>query len=280
MFNYLLYKTLYLLQGFDPAQYPAAIFDILILAVIFYYLYVFLRGTRAYSIILGLIFFVLLYLFSGLLNLVALNWLLGKALTLLAIAIPIVFQKELRLGLEKIGRGEIFRRHRQMQGEKLLDVFKTTARLLARRRIGALIVLQRQTPLDEYLVSGVPLGSEISRELLLSIFNPKGPLHDGAVILNENKILAASCILPLSTEVNDRSLGTRHKSAIGLSESTDALVIVVSEQRGAISLAYQGRLVPDLTPERLVKLLRQILGFEAEEAKEEKKKLKTKKKQT
>lgn len=234
--------------------------DILLVALIFFWLLYVVRGTRAVSLLRGVILLIILTtLLSGGIRLRALSWLTQKVLPALLVAVPIVFQQELRRALERLGRaGAMFGR---VTGDRAIleQTLATTIQAchtLAERRIGALIVLERDTGLQEFADDGVILDAAVTQELLVTIFDPHTPLHDGAVIVRRGRILAAACVLPLSTAfLADRELGLRHRSAIGVTEDSDAIAIVVSEERGAISVAHNGRIIRNLDARRLKAVL-------------------------
>lgn len=236
--------------------------DIIATSILIYYVLLLIRGTRAVQILIGIL--VLLGLL-GVATLFHLN-LLGTILRLLlvgaAVTIPIVFQPELRRALEQIGRGGLFRMESERGGpgrteDRTIAAIARAAFVLGRGHRGALIVLEQQSGLKDYCESGTMLRAEISEELLLTIFAAASPLHDGAVIIREGRIEAAGCLLPLSEQSPARSrLGTRHRAALGLTEQTDAVVLVISEQTGAIRIARAGLLSRPVDDEqRLIKML-------------------------
>ncbi|TAK23274.1 MAG: TIGR00159 family protein [Chloroflexota bacterium] len=241
-------------------------FDVAIVAIIIYGLLTLFRGTSAFSVLYGIAFLVgALLIVRGLPRLVVLNWLLTNTLSVLSIALLIVFQPELRRAAERIGRirGLINRPlgAQETQGvEKAIDDIARACRRFAERRQGALIVLERETGLQEYAETGVIVDGQVSTEFLLQIFYPNSPLHDGAVIIHGDRLVAAGSVLPLSSNSLDGSLGTRHRAAIGITEQSDALAVVVSEETGIISLANNGRLVRNLNEAKLRKVLGLIYG--------------------
>ncbi|HAV20871.1 MAG: diadenylate cyclase CdaA [Bacillota bacterium] len=241
-----------------------SIIDILIVAYVIYKLLGIIRGTRAVSLLKGIAVIFISTMLSDLLELRTVNWLLQKTITMLFVALPIVFLPELRRALEQIGRGGMFTGPLGLlEKEDILAMISNVAKattLLARDKIGALIVIERDTGIAELMETGTRIDAVVSTELLLNIFMPNSPLHDGAVIIRGNRIMAAGCYLPLSENQNiSRRLGTRHRAALGLSEQSDAVSIVVSEETGVISMATSGKLMRYLDEgtlrEKLVELL-------------------------
>lgn len=239
-------------------SWPQVIIDILLVSIVFYYLFVLLRGSRAVHIIIGLTILAFIFVLSNILQLFATGWLLDRFLTLILVAIPVIFQQELRRGLEKLGQTRIFSSTEVKSSSMLISNLVEASVIMAENKIGALIVLHDEVSLSEYAETGVPINGKITKELLLNIFFPKSPLHDGAVILKGEKLVAAACVLPHSYKVADHALGTRHKAALGLAENTDAHVIVVSEEKGTISYAHNGRLERNIAPDRLQKFLEEF----------------------
>jgi diadenylate cyclase len=228
--------------------------DIVATALLVYYLLVLVRGTRAVPIMLGIAVLVGLFSLANLFHLLVLATILQFALLGTAVTLPIVFQPELRRFLEQLGRGGLLARPEAVDDaqslEEAIATLASAAIILSRSRTGALIAIEGATGLREFVESGTRLDAKLSLELLLSIFIPKSPLHDGAAIVKGNLIEAAGCFLPLSENVLTEShLGTRHRAAIGLSEQTDAVVLVISEQTGAISVARTGKLSRELDDE-------------------------------
>ena len=235
-----------------------AVVDILLVATIFYGLLRLLRGTTAMALLRGiLILGVLAFIVSNFLRLTMFSWLLRNSVTVLLVAIPILFQPELRRALERIGRASVVGPAAGAGSQQLIDILCDTVERLATSQTGALIVLERETGLRQYTETGVPLDSAVSVELLVSIFFPNSPLHDGAVIIRENRIVAAGCVLPLTDNnvTGIFALGTRHRAAIGITEGTDAIAIVVSEETGTISIASNGRIVRNLDEARVRRIL-------------------------
>lgn len=243
----------YFLENLRQNSSPLLVLDILIVAVFFYWIYVFLKETRAMRILYGLFFLLILMALGRLLNLVLLNWILKSLMTLLVVAIPVVFQPELRAALEKLGRAKLLGElsFSKKDYSQVINELLTAVHLFSKQKIGALIVLKRNDGLKEYINNGIEVDATVSAELLSSIFFPKSPLHDGAVVISGDKIVSASSVLPVSQVALGGNLGTRHKAALGITEDSDALVLVVSEETGNISLANGGRLETKISEERL-----------------------------
>ncbi len=238
------------------------IIDIAIVTFIIYRILLLIHGSRAFQMAAGLTIMVLLYLISGAFQLLTLNWILNTFMSSIFILIIIVFQEDIRKALAQIGRPTFLKIQTEFS-YGIEEVVKAVT-TLAEKRIGALIVFEREISLKDFLESATILDSKLTKELIVSIFNPKSPLHDGAVIISKGKILAAGVILPLSTNPDiAKDLGTRHRAAIGITEITDAVAIVVSEETGYISLAVSGKITRDITPPTLRKMLSQLLGFES-----------------
>ncbi|MBP2655380.1 MAG: hypothetical protein H6Q73_2949 [Firmicutes bacterium] len=231
------------------------IIDILLVAVLLYKLYIMIRDTRAVALLKGLIVLLIATLVSKWLSLNVINWLLQKTMTVVMVALPIVFQPELRRGLEQLGRGKLFSKRIFLDEEEtkfLMEEIVRGVSLLAKTRTGAIIVFERETGLNDYAETGTRIDGLVSSELLTNIFVPNSPLHDGAVIIRANRVMAAGCILPLSdARTLGKELGTRHRASLGLSEQTDSLVVVVSEETGIISVAQSGNLIRYIEPEGL-----------------------------
>jgi len=236
------------------------VLDILLVAFTFFGVLYLMRGTRAVPLLRGVILLILVVtLLSGLTRLRAFGWLTQKALPALLVAIPVVFQQELRRALERVGRaGTLFGRTTGSRPilEQALAAIAQACRILSERRHGALIVLERETGLQEFVDSGVILDAAITSDLLVTVFDPHTMLHDGGVIVRRGRLLAAACVLPLSTAfLADRQLGLRHRAAIGVTEESDAIAVVVSEERGSISITHNGRIIRNLDAKRMEKVL-------------------------
>lgn len=258
-------KASHLIDSFrivSGTGYLTFILDILIVGLLLYWGYVFLRETRAARILYGLVIIICLFALGNLFNLILLNWILKYLMTMLVVAIPIVFQPELRSALEKLGRAKFIRElNSHTKPLALVESIVSTVITLSQNKIGALIVFQRQTGLREYIEKSTEINAQVSRDMLLTIFFPKSPLHDGAVIISGDQILSARSILPVSEAYLSSDLGTRHKAGLGITENSDAVAIIVSEETGYISMAVNGKLDRRITEERLknrlIALLRQ-----------------------
>ena len=242
-----------------------SVVDILLVTLIFFILLYTLRDTQALVLLRGVLFLVvLLALLTSLVELPAFSWLIQSTLPALLLAIPVIFAPEIRRGLERIGRaGTFISPSGKANDQETLDtihaIVSASARLSARQH-GALIVIQRLDSLEEYNDTGVRMNAKITPEILLQIFYPNTPLHDGAAIISKNRMSAASCVMPLSasgilTRSPERQMGLRHRAAMGISEVSDAVAVVVSEETGSISIAHSGRMIRRLDTERLENIL-------------------------
>ena len=228
------------------------VLDILIVAALFYRLLSLVRGTRSAQMIVGLLLIALIGLIANYFDLLAVKWIVSSLKTVWLIVFVILFQPELRHALAQFGRTRYFRSFLRGENYGVLGEVVRAVESLAQRRHGALIVMERNVGLRNFVETGSRLDAKVSAELLVTLFSPGSPLHDGAVILREDTVVAASCILPLSNNpLTAVSLGTRHRAALGLSEETDAAVIVISEQTGDISVAHRGVLYSRLDEGRL-----------------------------
>ncbi len=231
------------------------VLDILIVSYLLYQILTWFKGTRALQLLRGLIFIFGLYIVGELLQLTTIVWLLQKMATIIVISLIVVFQPELRRALEHLGRGKLMNRlffPRQEEGWTIIQQIVNAIEELSRTKTGAIIAIERNTGLNEFMEAGALVDAKVHADLMISIFQKKSPLHDGAMIVQGERIAAASCFLPLSeTVLPDKRLGTRHQAALGLSEMTDALIIIVSEQTGTISTAENGALNRFLTIEVL-----------------------------
>lgn len=235
--------------------------DILLVAVGIYYLMLIIQGTRAMRIALGIIFLVALYALSEIYKLITVQWLLSNFFAYLVIAIIILFQSEIRRALAQIVKNPFKRvSYRADESMRTLEEICLAASLLATKRIGAIIVLEREQGLRNFIEAGREIEARVNYDLLLSIFHPASPLHDGAAIVQDNRIAAASCFLPLTTNpLLSTTMGTRHRAAIGVTEETDAVAVVVSEETGSIRVAQLGRITRPLDGKGLLTVLTRIL---------------------
>lgn len=248
------------------------IVDIAIVTYIFYKVYTFIKDTRAEQVLKGMLFLLVATKVSEIFNLHTLYWMLENTLTVGLIAVLIIFQPELRSGLEYIGRtkfnflGKNNYTISEEQLKKDIEEIVECLYSLSRQKIGALIIMERDTRIGEVINTGTIIDGEISRQLLINTFIPNTPLHDGAVVIRDGKVKAAACFLPL-TENKDLSkdLGTRHRAAIGVSEISDCLSLIVSEETGAVSIAKSGKLYRNMTKERLTNILRSNLKSSSED---------------
>jgi diadenylate cyclase len=238
---------------------PKDFVDIVLVAIGIYYLLIVIRGTRAMRIAIGIIFLVLLSYLSNEFKLETVQWLLSNFFTYLVIAIIILFQAEIRKTLAQFGKNPFRKRISSDEDLRTLEEVCLSASLLASKRHGAIIVLEKEQGLKNYVEGGRQINAEVNYDLLLSIFNPGSPLHDGAVIIQDNRIAAAACFLPLTSNPQlSTTYGTRHRAAVGLTEETDAVAVIISEERGVISVAQNGRLTKPMEGKALMKLLSNI----------------------
>ncbi|WP_027185004.1 diadenylate cyclase CdaA [Desulfovibrio inopinatus] len=227
--------------------------DVFLVATIFYRLLLLIKGTRAVSIIYGMVLLLVLYYLSGTFGLYTLHWLLTNFLGSFILVIVIIFQADIRKGLSQMGATRlIFMQKKTLPSEEIVQELVLTLFHLAKTRTGALIVLERSVPLGDVMAKGTELIAPIKKEILLSVFNTAAPLHDGAVVVKGDRIVAVSCILPLATGLNmDPNWGTRHRAALGITEETDAAALVVSEERGSVTVAVNGRLSSPMNESQL-----------------------------
>ncbi|SEO72165.1 diadenylate cyclase CdaA [Paenibacillus sp. OV219] len=249
--------------------------DISIVSYIIYKLILLVRGTRAVQLLKGIIVLVATWALSTWFNLYTLKWLMNQMFTFGVVTILIIFQPELRRALEQLGRGSLFSRSSVVErdtSDRINEIIKSI-NYMAKRKIGALIVFERSTGLSDYIESGIQMESIVSSELLINIFIPNTPLHDGAVIIRGNQIMAAGCYLPLSENpFISKELGTRHRAAIGVTEVCDAISVIVSEETGQVSLAVGGMIVRDIKEESLISKLFEELNPNAKSRERERNK--------
>ena len=253
------YKFVNLYDLTSPFRVIVLILDVVVVAFLAIYVYKFIKQTRAGHIFKGFIILFLLLVIAKIFNMVILDFILANFLTYGVLVLIVVFQPEIRNVFEKIGRSKIvdvFDMDENILVKHSISEIVKAVEIMSLKQIGALIVFERNIKLSEVLKEGIPLNAKVSTELIQNIFMPRTPLHDGAIVIDKSQIVAAKCILPLASEVSvPKSLGTRHRAAVGITEISDALVVVVSEETGIISLAEAGKLTRDLTPDKLKELL-------------------------
>lgn len=252
------------LHLFHGLRFPQDLIDIGIVAFVIYRVLLLLTGTRALNMVYGVLLIAAVAYLSAWGQLYAINWLLSHVWTYLLLAIVIIFQPEIRRALADVGQGPLWQggRGRHKGWERSLDALVTAAATLADQRIGALIAIERHTPIGDLIEIGTPLNALLSKELLKAIFSHGSPIHDGAVLIREGEVVAAGCFLPIKLSAGiAQELGTRHRAAVGLTGESDAVVIVVSEETGAISLAVEGRVLRNLDPARLHARLSDLLAL-------------------
>lgn len=246
-----------------PFDWRSAI-DIAVVAVVLYQLLMLIKGTRAVQLLKGIAVLLIISNLSEFLHLNTIRWLLDQVWKMLFVALPVVFQPELRRALEQLGRGRFFVRHPLTLGaeafNQMIEELVRCTQVLSKNRIGALMVIERETGVQEFIETGIKIDGVVSSEFLVNVFIPNTPLHDGAVIIRGDRVAAAGCFLPLSENTNiQKELGTRHRAAIGLTEVSDSVIIIVSEETGAISAALDGVLTRFLDEKTLTDLLNREL---------------------
>ena len=250
---------------------PRNVIDILVVALIIYWLLWVAQGTRATQLIRGIVtLLAVVFVVGTTFQLTTLNWVLAQTWPVLLISLPVIFQPEIRRALEQLGQTRAWmpqlRPRTDGETARTVSELVKAAAQLARHRYGALIVLERETGLQNYVERGVPIDGLLTRQLLINLFYPNSPLHDGAAVVRDGRIVAASVVLPLSDNTAATSqLGTRHRAALGISEQSDAIAVVVSEETGQISVAENGRLIRNLDAERLEQQLRELLKLDLPE---------------
>ncbi len=235
--------------------------EIFILWIVFYRILVFFQGTRAFHVLKGIGYFILVFLAAQFLKLEILNWLLERFFGISILALLIIFQQELRQGLARLGQQNLFAMGlAEAEAIAVIEEIISSVYRLSGQRIGCLMAMERDIKLKTYIESGLLIDAKLSSELIQSIFNPQSPLHDGGVILRHDRIVAAACLFPLSENPNlNKIIGTRHRAALGISEQTDSIVVMVSEETGEISVASDGKFIPITNRERLVNILKDLL---------------------
>lgn len=240
-------------------QNLVSLLDVLVVWYVIYMLMMLLRGTKAVQLFRGIVVIILIKLVSWYIGLETVSWIMDQVINWGIIAIIVIFQPEIRRGLEHLGRGSLFANYNKKENEaeiKLVDALDQAIQYMSKRRIGALITVQMNTGLDDYIETGIPLDADVSGALLINIFIPNTPLHDGAVIIKDNRIAVAAAYLPLSeSNLIPKELGTRHRAAVGISEVTDALTIVISEETGGVTITKNNELIRDLMQQDYRKLL-------------------------
>ncbi len=245
----------------NPFELITLIIDLTIVIFLVYCFFKIVKGSRAWQLIKGIALLIIATWISGLFNLKILNWILTGIMNLGVIAIIVIFQPELRRALEQLGTNKItqfFGIDKDLSTKTKEDIYKIViaATELSKNKTGALIVIERDIKIQDIIATGIPMNAEVSPQLLVNIFEPKTPLHDGAVVISGNKIAAAACVLPLADDKDiAKELGTRHRAAIGISKESDSIVVVVSEETGKISVAKDGTLIADLREDVLKKIL-------------------------
>ena len=245
--------------------------DILVIWFLIYELIMLIRGTRAIQLFKGILVILLIKLVSWYIGLSTVSWLMDQVINWGVIAIVVIFQPEIRRGLEHLGRGTLFARNRTAneQEEEMIKQLDQAIQYMSKRRIGALISIQMDTGLEEYIETGIPMDADITGALLINTFIPNTPLHDGAVIIKNNRIAVAAAYLPLSdSELIPKELGTRHRAAVGISEVTDALTIVISEETGEVSITKDNELLRNMSQKDYLKFMRAHLYKKKEERKD------------
>ena len=249
-----------------PFGWVLDIIDVLLLAYVIYHMFLLIRGTRAVQMLLGVVFLAVFYAATGVAGLETVHRVVGVILFYVPFAMIVVFQNTIRRALATFGGNLPIRRFYTTQPARIVDEVVLASRSLAQRKLGALIVLEREQGLRSYIETGIHLDAVVSYDLLVNIFIPKTPLHDGAVIIQEGRLVAASCFLPLTSHPTlSKEFGTRHRAAVGLTEETDAVTVVVSEERGEISAAFEGRIYRDMDDDELRGFLRRNLRLRVDD---------------
>ena len=235
--------------------------EIAILWAVFYRILVFFEGTRAFQVLKGITYLLLAFLISQIFGFNTLNWLLTKFFAISIIAMLIIFQQELRHGLARLGQQHLFSiALAESEIIALIEEIASAVFKLSPAKVGCLIAIERETKLTTYIESGIRLDAKVSGELIQSIFTPPSPMHDGGIIICGERVAASSCLFPLSENPNfSKLIGTRHRAALGLTEQTDAIVVMVSEESGEISISENGRFIPIVNKERFANILKSLL---------------------
>jgi diadenylate cyclase len=251
----------FLVETFASFRFPHDVLDILIVAVVLYNLFLLIRGTRAIQMLFGLTVLLLVYFAAVKIGLYTVSWVLQNFLGAAVLVVIILFQPEFRRVLANVGRAPLLRFFNPGKEEQVMQEIVKAVSALSARRVGALIAIRRESDLSNHVEGGVPIDAALSRELIFSIFLPASPIHDGALVVEAGRIAQAGCLLPLSEDLElPKEFGTRHRAAIGLTEETDAIVIVVSEETGAVSMTIEGRIIRNLEAAALLERLETIFG--------------------
>lgn len=253
------------------------IVEVLVIAVLVYYILVWIKNTRAWSLLKGVVVILLFFVFAAIFNMTTILWIAKNVFTIAVTAIVVILQPELRRALETLGRKNIlasilpFETNKTQEGKissKTITEIVNACMEMSRARTGALIVIENEQVLDDYCRTGIDVDGIVTSQLLINIFEHNTPLHDGAVIVRGNRVMSATCYLPLSDSMNiGKELGTRHRAGVGISEVTDSVTVIVSEETGKISVAYEGKLERNVSPERLKERIDFINNKTAVEAK-------------
>jgi len=244
----------------DIANILKDVVDILIVSFIIYKTFLLIKGTRAIQLILGLVIVIFVFSLAEKIGLFTIGWIFNNFVGSIIFVIVVIFQNDIRRLLIALGRSPFFKKITYVQETLFYDELVNACVVMAKRKTGALIVLEREVGLEEFMEVGVRLDAEVNTELIVSMFQTTTPLHDGAMIMREGRIKAAGCVLPLTTNDElDKQFGTRHRAGLGITEVTDAVSIIVSEEKGYISFAYKGEITVDVGAENLKKTLKELL---------------------
>ncbi|MHB8108501.1 MAG: diadenylate cyclase CdaA [Syntrophorhabdaceae bacterium] len=237
------------------------IVDVIIVAFIIFRVFILIKGTRAIQLLLGLVIVMFVFALAKRLELFTLSWIFNSFIGSIVFVVIVIFQDDLRRLLLALGRSPFFRKISYVKETLFLDELTNACLVMKKRSMGALVVVEREVGLEEFMEAGVRFDAEVNAELVVSIFQFASPLHDGALIIREGRIVSAGCVLPLTTaDEIDKSLGTRHRAAIGITEVTDAVAIIVSEEKGIISYAQHGQIHLNISADELRKVLKDVLS--------------------
>ena len=235
--------------------------DILIVSFIIYKTFLLIKGTRAIQLILGLVIVIFIFSLAEKFGLFTVGWIFNNFVGSIVFVIVVIFQNDIRRLLIALGRSPFFKKITYVQETLFYDELVNACVVMAKRKTGALIVIEREVGLEEFMEIGVRLDAEVNTELIVSMFQHSSPLHDGAMIIREGRIRAAGCVLPLTTNVEvDKRFGTRHRAGLGITEVTDAMAVIVSEERGVVSYAYRGDIFTEVSTDDLKKALKELLS--------------------